>query len=61
VRDYIAHLTNVCSAGRQGDFCFPNMHGAMRMGADAADRVLERMALAAGDREGGTAGAATAD
>lgn len=43
VRDYIGALDNVCSAGRQGDFCFPNMHGAMRMGADAAEGILDEI------------------
>jgi len=43
VRDYIESLGNVTSAGRQGDFCFPNMHGAMRMGADAAEGVLDKI------------------
>lgn len=42
VQDYLATLSNVRSTGRQGAFCFPNMHGAMRMGAETA------AALAAG-------------
>ncbi len=43
VREYIAELDNVCSVGRQGGFCFPNMHGAMRMGAVAAEKILDKM------------------
>lgn len=39
VNAYLSGFTNLLSVGRQGGFCFPNMHGAMRMGADAADRM----------------------
>lgn len=40
VKGFIHSLANVQTTGRQGGFCYPNMHKAMRMGADAADRVL---------------------
>lgn len=36
VQDYLGSLVNLRSTGRQGAFCYPNMHSAMRMGADAA-------------------------
>jgi len=44
VRDFVASLKNVRSVGRQGGFCYPNMHSAMRMGADAADEILKQEA-----------------
>ena len=34
VQDFVGSLENVRSVGRQGGFCYPNMHSAMRMGAD---------------------------
>jgi protoporphyrinogen oxidase len=37
---YLATLGNLHSTGRQGGFCYPNMHTTMRMGADAADKVV---------------------
>ena len=40
VLKYLAGIPTIRSTGRQGGFCFPNMHGAMRMGADAADALL---------------------
>lgn len=40
VQDHIATFTNLSSVGRQGGFCYPNMHSAMRMGADAAKRII---------------------
>ncbi|MCB1228820.1 MAG: FAD-dependent oxidoreductase [Verrucomicrobiae bacterium] len=40
VIDFVDALENVQTTGRQGGFCYPNMHKAMRMGADAADRIL---------------------
>jgi hypothetical protein len=40
VNGFVKSLENVQTTGRQGGFCYPNMHKAMRMGADAADRVL---------------------
>lgn len=36
-------LTNLRTAGRQGAFCYPNMHGAMRQGANAARAILEQL------------------
>ena len=36
VESYLARFANLRSTGRQGGFCYPNMHGAMRMGATAA-------------------------
>lgn len=44
VQDFVASLVNVQSVGRQGGFCYPNMHSAMRMGADAADKILKQEA-----------------
>jgi hypothetical protein len=35
-------LENALSTGRQGAFCYPNMHTAMRMGADAAQVLIAR-------------------
>ncbi|MCB1242002.1 MAG: FAD-dependent oxidoreductase [Akkermansiaceae bacterium] len=43
VNEHIRSLENVLTTGRQGGFCYPNMHKAMRMGADAAEAVLERV------------------
>lgn len=40
ITDYLAQFTNLRSTGRQGGFTFPNMHSAMRMGADAAQELL---------------------
>ncbi|MCB1097546.1 MAG: FAD-dependent oxidoreductase [Verrucomicrobiae bacterium] len=39
---FIDGVDNLHTTGRNGGFCYPNMHGAMRLGADAADRVIER-------------------
>ncbi len=44
VVDYLDCVSTLCSTGRQGAFCYPNMHGAMRMGADAARTTLEQLA-----------------
>ena len=44
VQDFVGSLENVRSVGRQGGFCYPNMHSAMRMGADAADEILKQEA-----------------
>ena len=44
VQDFVKSLENVRSVGRQGGFCYPNMHSAMRMGADAADEILKQSA-----------------
>ena len=43
VVDYLKPVTTLCSTGRQGAFCYPNMHGAMRMGADAARAILDQL------------------
>lgn len=39
---FLAGLPNLSSVGRQGAFLYPNMHAAMRMGADAAEAVIAR-------------------
>jgi len=39
VAGFIDSLENAQSTGRQGSFTYPNMHGAMRMGARAAARI----------------------
>lgn len=44
VNAYLAGFDNLLSVGRQGGYCFPNMHGAMRMGADAADQMAQILA-----------------
>jgi protoporphyrinogen oxidase len=41
--DHIGEFENLESVGRNGGFCFPNMHGAMRIGADTAERVADRL------------------
>lgn len=40
VLDYLSRFTNLRTAGRQGAFTYPNMHSAMRMGADAVTSLL---------------------
>jgi len=40
---YLNSIPGLTSVGRQGRFCYPNMHGAMRMGADAADDILQQL------------------
>ena len=40
VQAHLGALGNLHSTGRQGGFCYPNMHTTMRMGADAAERVV---------------------
>ena len=40
VTAFVKSLGNVQTTGRQGGFCYPNMHKAMRMGAEAAKSVL---------------------
>lgn len=42
VQEWVATIGNLQSDGRQGGFKYPNMHAAMRMGADAAQAVIER-------------------
>ena len=43
VNRFVDSLENVQTTGRQGGFCYPNMHKAMRMGADAAEKVLKKV------------------
>ncbi|MEM9280306.1 MAG: FAD-dependent oxidoreductase [Verrucomicrobiota bacterium] len=45
LRAYIESIPNLYSTGRQGGFCYPNMHSAMRMGVDAADRAMDTLGL----------------
>ena len=40
VQNHVASVPNLTSVGRQGGFCYPNMHQAMRMGIDAAGETL---------------------
>lgn len=42
VKNHLSKFTNLRSTGRQGAFSFPNMHSAMRMGAQAAEELLEQ-------------------
>ena len=42
VKAHLGAVTNLRSVGRQGGFTYPNMHGAMRMGANAAKSILEQ-------------------
>jgi protoporphyrinogen oxidase len=44
VQAFLGTVRNLRSTGRQGAFCYPNMHSAMRMGADAAAALLAEMA-----------------
>lgn len=39
VQDHLASFGNLISTGRQGAFTYPNMHTAMRMGADAVQTL----------------------
>ncbi len=43
VKGYLDTVANLRSVGRQGGFTYPNMHGAMRMGANAAKSVLAQI------------------
>jgi protoporphyrinogen oxidase len=36
-------IPNLRTAGRQGAFCYPNMHGAMRQGANAAKAIARQI------------------
>lgn len=45
VKSFLAGLQNLSTTGRQGGFCYPNMHGAMRMGAKAAEEAIGKMGL----------------
>jgi protoporphyrinogen oxidase len=40
IQAYLSQLANLWSTGRQGGFSYPNMHSAMRMGADAAEELI---------------------
>lgn len=42
VKSWLATAPNLQSTGRQGGFTYPNMHSAMRMGARAAEAVMQR-------------------
>jgi hypothetical protein len=58
VEAFLGAFANLRSTGRQGGFCYPNMHGAMRMGADAAAALVESLSASAHpdwDREASTA------
>lgn len=39
LQSHVDSLTNLRTAGRQGAFCYPNMHGAMRQGANSAKSI----------------------
>ena len=45
IREHIVSISNLRSVGRQGGFCFPNMHASMRMGAEAAEALVAAEAL----------------
>jgi len=40
VLNYLRTFSNLRTTGRQGAFTYPNMHSAMRMGADAVDSLM---------------------
>lgn len=41
VNDYVKSFSNLSTTGRQGAFTYPNMHKAMRMGHDAAAKLIK--------------------
>lgn len=43
LHQWVGSRANLQSVGRQGGFTYPNMHSAMRMGAKAANTVLQRL------------------
>lgn len=43
LKSWVASISNLQSVGRQGGFTYPNMHSAMRMGAKAAQNILQRL------------------
>ena len=43
ILDYLSGFPTLQSTGRQGGFCFPNMHSAMRMGAEAAKSLYSQV------------------
>jgi protoporphyrinogen oxidase len=45
VKDFLKTIPNLQTTGRQGGFCYPNMHSAMRMGAKAADAILKECGM----------------
>ena len=59
VESYLKGIAHLQSTGRQGGFCYPNMHKAMRMGADAAEAVLREIDKA--DVDSSTPGSARPD
>lgn len=46
IKEWTASLGNLESTGRQGAFAYPNMEGAMRMGAKAAESVFNCVPMA---------------
>ncbi len=52
VRNYVDGIANLQTTGRQGGFTYPNMHSAMRMGADAAEVVIRGGRAGEGAGEG---------
>ena len=45
LKTLVDSIPNLRTAGRQGAFCYPNMHGAMRQGATAAQAVEDQINL----------------
>jgi hypothetical protein len=45
LKSHVDSFPNLRTAGRQGAFCYPNMHGAMRQGATAAKAITEQMKI----------------
>lgn len=45
VKAFLRTVPNLQTTGRQGGFCYPNMHSAMRMGAKAAEVVLQECGI----------------
>ena len=41
ITDFLAQFPNLRTTGRQGAFTYPNMHRAMRMGAEAAEELCQ--------------------
>ena len=41
VAEYVNSVSNLDSVGRQGAFCYPNMHETMRQGAEAAAKIID--------------------
>lgn len=44
LKNTVDAIPNLRTAGRQGAFCYPNMHGAMRQGATAAQAIATQHA-----------------